>query len=177
MEKIDWFQDLEGNHLPWSNFFKTEVFLGGLPFACNENAFQAAKTLDFNERMRIQWYRPGEAKRAGRQFKLREDWEEIKIPIMRYLIAQKFPEFLPADIVGQRVSLSRQLADTDGILMVEGNIWHDNFWGDCCCLLIDPTKKAPWGRKLECRAIGANHLGSLLMQRRDFILDKSFPFI
>jgi predicted NAD-dependent protein-ADP-ribosyltransferase YbiA (DUF1768 family) len=51
----------------------------------------------------------------------------------------------------------RDLLDqTKGEEIIEGNAWHDNFWGNCSC------KKRP-----ECGKEGKNHLGMLLMKIRD----------
>lgn len=56
-----------------------------------EHAFQAAKTLDENERYIVRsaiW--PRDAKRAGRRVTLRPDWEQIKVEVMWSLVWQKF---------------------------------------------------------------------------------------
>ena len=40
------------------------------------------------------------------------------------------------------------------ILLIEGNTWHDNYWGDCSCN--------------RCKSkSGENMLGILLMELRD----------
>ena len=46
-----------------------------------------------------------------------------------------------------------RLLSTSNATLVEGNWWHDNFWGDCYCP--------------KCKGIpGANTLGRLLMELR-----------
>lgn len=51
----------------------------------------------------------------------------------------------------------RDLLDqTKGEQIIEGNIWHDNFWGNCSC-----------NKRPECVKEGKNHLGMLLMKIRD----------
>jgi predicted NAD-dependent protein-ADP-ribosyltransferase YbiA (DUF1768 family) len=80
---------------------------------------------------------PGQAKRAGNNLVLRPDWEEVKIPIMRELLKQKF----------SNRALMYKLRQTKGEL-IEGNNWGDTFWG-------------------VCKGQGENHLGRLLMEIRD----------
>jgi predicted NAD-dependent protein-ADP-ribosyltransferase YbiA (DUF1768 family) len=48
--------------------------------------------------------------------------------------------------------LAEKLLATGEEILVEGNTWHDNFWGRCSCR--------------NCRGKGVNHLGQLLMERR-----------
>jgi ribA/ribD-fused uncharacterized protein len=103
-----------------------------------EHAFQACKTTDAD---RIAWVlsasTPGEAKRRGRQLKLRANWDSIKMDVMEAMLRLKFsmPE------------LRAKLLATDGRL-VEGNKWNDVFWG-------------------VCNGHGENHLGRLLMKIRE----------
>jgi predicted NAD-dependent protein-ADP-ribosyltransferase YbiA (DUF1768 family) len=62
---------------------------------------------------------------------------------MRQLVAKKF---LDHEV------LADWLLGTGQLLIVEGNWWHDNFWGDCQCP--------------KCYKIGANNLGKILMEVR-----------
>jgi predicted NAD-dependent protein-ADP-ribosyltransferase YbiA (DUF1768 family) len=48
--------------------------------------------------------------------------------------------------------------------MIEGNWWHDNFWGDCYC-----NNKS--GKHPECLKPGLNKLGLLLMNLRRYFQD------
>jgi predicted NAD-dependent protein-ADP-ribosyltransferase YbiA (DUF1768 family) len=57
----------------------------------------------------------------------------------------------------QHPELLTRLLATDESLLIEGNWWHDNFWGDCRC-----------GKKPECRAMGENMLGKTHMKIREF---------
>lgn len=50
--------------------------------------------------------------------------------------------------------LAQSLKDTGKEVLVEGNLWHDNFYGDCKCDRCNDIK-------------GQNLLGKLLMQVRD----------
>jgi ribA/ribD-fused uncharacterized protein len=118
----------------------------GIVYPTAEAAFAAAKTLDVTLRYRIVAApSPGAAKRMGRQLKLREDWEDIKVAVMRGILAAKFSD----------TALARRLKETQGQLS-EDNTWHDQIWGNCVC----PTHKDTPGRNL---------LGVLLMELRDTI--------
>lgn len=52
---------------------------------------------------------------------IRENWDEIKVPIMVDLLICKFSD----------VELYDMLSDTSGLYLVEGNSWGDTFWGEC----------------------------------------------
>lgn len=82
---------------------------------------------------------PGEAKKLGRKCKIRPDWEEIKLTVMREALALKFAE-------GSTLAL--KLLSTGDQRLVEGNTWGDTFWG--------VTEDLG----------GSNWLGHLLMARR-----------
>jgi len=129
-----------------SNFWPAKVVFEGVEYPSVENAYQAAKTLDLNERVAFQTATAGQAKKASHKLKIRPDWEEIKISVMEGLLCQKF-----SDIV-----LLKKLRSTENRLLVEGNTWHDNFGGDCSC-----------GINLGCVKSGKNNLGQLLMKIRD----------
>ena len=65
-----------------SNFYETSVEWEGLIYPSSEAAFQAAKTLDQEDRKRFQTMTPVEAKREGYRITLRDDWEDIKLHVM-----------------------------------------------------------------------------------------------
>ena len=139
------------NYAFLSNYYKhnliTDIDYPDIKYPTVEHAFQAAKTLNRSERMRFsELVTPSEAKLAGRHVKLREDWEDIKLDIMKHYLKEKFsiPE------------LRELLLATEDAILVEGNTWHDNFWGDCHCS--------------QCKnRIGYNNLGQLLIQIREEI--------
>jgi len=104
-----------------------------------EHAYQAAKTLDKDRQQYIRnLATPNLAKKAGRKLVLREDWEQVKVPIMRELLREKFSQE-PEKLV---------LLATGNEELVEGNWWGDQFWG-----------QSPVG-------VGENWLGRLLMEIR-----------
>jgi ribA/ribD-fused uncharacterized protein len=87
---------------------------------------------------------PGIAKRLGRMLPLRSDWENVKEYIMCLGLKAKFAN----------KELAEQLLDTGDAELIEGNVWHDNTWGDCQCE--------------RCSGIpGQNKLGKLLMKVRE----------
>jgi ribA/ribD-fused uncharacterized protein len=109
-----------------------------------EKIFQAWKTLDIGWQQRILQARsPREAKRLGNLAPLRPDWEEIKLAVMLRCLRVKFAPGSP---------LASALLDTEPHELIEGNTWHDNFWGACFCP--------------RCGGQGSNWLGRLLMVRR-----------
>lgn len=141
-----------------SNFPDAPVRLDGVAYRSVEHAYQAAKvadltkreifTLDFNPNLTA-----GQAKRLGGNIVLRENWDNIRIPIMRGLLLQKF---------GQE-ALGRKLLATGDAHLEEGNHWHDVFWGVCHHKLEGKTCREP-----EHEPFGENMLGKLLMEIRAF---------
>jgi hypothetical protein len=80
-----------------SNFALSPMTFSGKIWPTVEHVFQAAKTLDENEREQIRLApSPGDAKKMGRRVKLRHDWERIKHTVMKRTLLLKFkqnPEF------------------------------------------------------------------------------------
>ncbi|MHB1926536.1 MAG: DUF4326 domain-containing protein [Leptospirillum sp.] len=135
-EKIESFS---GEYRWLSNFWPAKVELDGLVYPSVEHAFQAAKSLDPNERAKIQTATSAaDAKRMGRHVTMRPDWDQAKVGIMEDLLAKKFAD----------PTLAQKLLDTGACRLVEGNAWGDRFWGVCD------------GR-------GENWLGKLLVLTRD----------
>ena len=135
-----------------SNFYSLSLKITddmGIVYPTIEHYFQAQKTIDEQERIKIAFIpkdQPGKAKRQGRKLKLRNDWEEVKIDIMEQGLRQKFS----VGYLKVRLNLTKQHK------LIEGNYWHDNFWGICSCP--------------KCKNIPShNWLGKLLMKIRDEI--------
>lgn len=128
-----------------SNFFSCPVRWCGIEFPTAEHVYQATKTLNMRQRMDISLLAtPGKAKRAGQKLTIRPDWEKIKVGLMGKIVDVKFM---------QNPLLMDMLVATGSADLIEGNMWHDNFWGDCICP--------------KCRNIkGLNHLGVILMNVR-----------
>jgi len=143
-------ESFRGDNAFLSNFVKTGVFFEGAEYPSVEHAFQAAKTLVARLRQPFMVgygsLNAGQAKREGRKLPLRHDWEAVKVGVMRDCLRSKFEQGSP---------LAQRLIATGDQILVEGNDWHDNFWGDCRC-----------GARTDCAAPGENMLGRLLMRRR-----------
>ena len=142
--KKNWFS----NFLP----FDEPILFEGILYKTPEHFYQAMKNIDRKYRYRVAISEtPFQAKRIGRSCELRSDWEEIKISVMTNAIRYKFKP---------GTSWYYRLMKNPSELIIEWNNWHDNFWGDCVCL--------------RCADIdGQNHLGKIIMQYRDELLNES----
>lgn len=125
-----------------SNFYETSVEWEGLIYPSSEAAFQAAKTLDQEDRKRFQTMAPTIAKREGYKVKLRENWKDIKIDVMYQIVLAKF---------SQNEFLKQKLIATGREWLEEGNTWGDRTWGT-----VD--------------GIGNNYLGKVLMAVRSVLM-------
>lgn len=125
-----------------SNFYETSVEWEGLTYPSSEAAFQAAKTLDQEDRKRFQTMAPTIAKREGYKVKLRENWEDIKIDVMYQIVLAKF---------SQNEFLKQKLIATGREWLEEGNTWGDRTWGT-----VD--------------GVGNNYLGKVLMAVRSVLM-------
>ena len=140
-KKIDRF---EGEYAFLSNFYPCVVKdpVSEWKFPTVEHYFQAMKTISYEERNEIQSAEtPGKAKRLGRKCTLREDWEEKKDTIMWIGLLSKFYD---------NPDLRKKLIATGDAELIEGNNWHDTYWG-------------------VCNGVGENHLGKLLMRLRELM--------
>ena len=138
-----------------SNFYmKAPFYVGGQLFKSSEHYFAACKTTDANWcRWIIDGDRPADAKRLGQQCPIRPNWDVVRVPTMADALWYKFI---------QNRDIQQKLTDTDTQEMVEGNWWHDNFWGDCHC-----NNKS--GKHPECLNPGLNKLGLSLMNLRTYL--------
>jgi ribA/ribD-fused uncharacterized protein len=128
-----------GDRFFLSNFFTHRFLFDGHWYATVEHAFQAAKCVDPAEAERVrQAPSPAAAKQIGRRVRLRADWNEARVDVMRAVLVAKF---LDPD-------LRARLVATGKAELVEENTWGDRFWG-------------------RSRGIGRNMLGQLLMELRD----------
>jgi ribA/ribD-fused uncharacterized protein len=134
------FEGGQWRHGPLSNFY---VEPDGTNVEAEYQGF--AKTTDRDVQRRIAQMPPAQAKKAGRALDLRADHEEVKIPVMAYFVTKKFRD---------HDALASYLIATRSQMIVEGNVWHDNIWGNCTC-----------GRR-ECAEPGLNWLGIILMTVR-----------
>ena len=129
-----------------SNFYPCSINYKGVTYQNAEAAFQSMKTCDLLQRASFSFYTPSQAKIEGRNCELRKDWELVKDEIMYDVVFNKFL---------QNADLRKKLLDTYPEELIEGNNWHDNYWGDCKCVACLNNK-------------GDNKLGIILMDVRDF---------
>ena len=135
MKKIDKFID-ETYFL--SNFYQCPVKYHGITYPHAESAFQAQKTHSHTVRKIFKKLTPNEAKKLGKHIHLRKDWNEIKDQKMYEICYAKFK---------QNSELKKKLLKTGNSLLIEGNDWHDTYWG-------------------MCNNKGKNKLGKILMKIR-----------
>ena len=127
-----------------SNMYPCPVEYGGRMFKCSEAAYQSAKCAVPAEVDIFSSLSGPEAKKAGRKIRMRDDWDKVKVGVMREVLHAKF---------GNNPEMKRMLLATCGYELIEENTWHDNLWGDCVC---ERCKGKP----------GQNLLGKLLMEVR-----------
>lgn len=151
MERIEKFR---GEYRWLSNFYPVDVALDGLVYPSVENAYVAAKSFDYDFRRVMQKVTAGQAKQLGKLVSVRGDWNSVKVGVMRLLLKQKFSYPWFAD----------KLCGTGDAEIVEGNHWHDNFWGACTCLSCVINFKPK------------NNLGKLLMDIREESRQRTLDF-
>lgn len=121
-----------------SNFHICPIVYDGLKFTSSEALYQAGKCKIPSERILFQSMSPGHSKRAGRRVTMISNFDEVKITWMCRVLDAKF---------SQNLHLANLLEHTGQRELIEGNTWHDYFWG-------------------VCNGTGENHLGKLLMELR-----------
>ncbi len=147
----DIIQQFDGRYDFLSNFYPASVSVDGYNFLNSESAYQAFKcnnTADYEQFFELTG---DEAKRLGRKVEMREDWDEVKLSVMEKIVRAKFM---------QNPHLARYLIATGDSLIVEGNRWHDVFWG------VDLRTDE-----------GENNLGKILMKVRSELKENGIPEI
>jgi len=148
--KIEQFQD-EYRFL--SNFYPSPFKLGEytIEYSTVEHYYQSQKCANKNDAINIIKCRtPGQAKRLGSTVSLISVWEETKDLVMETGVKAKFD---------QNADLAVLLISTHPSVLIEGNYWHDNYWGKCYCH--------------RCRhKRGLNVLGKILMEMRGKLINE-----
>jgi N-glycosidase YbiA len=130
-----------------SNFYPAKIEYQGRVFYTVEHAYQASKTHNEQDIDAIASAEtPGKAKRMGRKVKLRANWNESRVRIMKELLLLKF----------STTELRYRLLDTGDAELIEENNWNDRFWG-------------------VCKGVGENMLGKLLMEVRTELRGQEDP--
>lgn len=124
-----------------NNFHPSTIYVDGVSYSTVEHAYQCHKTLDESSREIIRNSKdPMTAKKLGKSLVLRDDWDLVKVDLMRKFVRLKFENPL----------LREMLFSTSDAELVQNNLWNDKFWG-------------------VCRGVGENWLGKILMEVRDEI--------
>ena len=142
-------KEFSGNYNWLSNFFPCSICLNGQVFPSVEHAYQSEKS---SEREWKKWCQyvssPGKIKRDAKKLEInRKEWDKKKLKIMEICIDQKF----------SKEPFRTKLLETGEEEIQEGNNWNDEFWG-----VNLKTGK------------GSNHLGKLIMKKRDRLNNKIF---
>ena len=145
----------EGRYNFLSNFYPCKIEHQGITYPSVEHYYVALKVTgmqfidgvyytapDFRELI-ARILDAGDVKKLGRRVKVRSDWNEKKLEFMEWGIREKFKD----------PKLGEMLLDTSDLELIEGNNWHDVFWGKCSCP--------------KCNGDGENHLGKILMKIRE----------
>lgn len=139
-----------------SNFFMAPCGI----YPSSENYYQAHKSKNKYVRDTFLNISPSQAKALGKTVELRKDWETVKEHVMLRALQLKF-RFTDMEDHNSKFNhdLAERLIHISGATIVEGNTWHDNYWGDCHCR--------------RCINIeGKNRLGILLMKRQSELIDQ-----
>jgi ribA/ribD-fused uncharacterized protein len=123
-----------------SNFFHCPMTIDGRDYKTVEHYFQSRKAMSEKSAEAIRLAAtPGQAKAMGQVTDLLPGWDQIKLGVMRKALEHKFAP-------GSR--MAARLLETGNAHIEEGNYWGDRFWG-------------------VYKGHGQNHLGKLLMERRE----------
>jgi hypothetical protein len=129
-----------------SNFYPVIITSKeGHRFPCVENAYQwmrAGQPMEYLPKYLA--FEPAAIKKFTKRLPISPTWREKRIKVMERLIARKFAP--------NTALASRLMAIEEEI--IETNLWHDNFWGDCVCSRCHATP-------------GQNNLGKILMAQRE----------
>ena len=130
-----------------SNFYLCDITFDGITYKNAEAAFQAQKCEDTKEKFKFSQLAPGDAKRLGKTIKLREDWKDVRVDIMRKVVKAKFD---------QNLGIKEKLITTADRCLIEVNVWKDKFWGVSC-------------------GNGKNMLGRILMDlRKEYLTETKY---
>lgn len=124
-----------------SNFYEYPIYYNKLVFCNAEAAFQAQKVINEKDQYKFINLNASQARKLGKTVQLRKDWEEIKDNVMYEIVKRKFTI---------NKELQQKLLETKEEELVEGNWWHDTYWG------VDSKT-----------GIGQNKLGKILMKVRE----------
>lgn len=152
---MDTIYNFRGTYYFLSNFYEGEggdVIIAGIHYSTTEHAFQAGKFLQRSYRRQVAGCAtPGDSKKFARALAVklgdnRAGWKDGDISIywMLRVLRTKFSHPI----------MAAKLIATGSAILIEGNIWGDDFWGK-----IRKGGTGPW--------VGENWLGLILMHIRE----------
>ena len=152
---MSYINSFRGRFVFLSNFYPCKIEHQGITYPSVEHYYVALKVTgmqfidgvyytapDFRELV-ARILDAGDVKKLGRRVKVRSDWDDKKLDFMEWGIREKFKD----------PNLSEMLLSTGDLELIEGNDWHDVWWGQCSCP--------------KCRGGGQNYLGRILMKVRE----------
>lgn len=152
---MSYINSFRGRFVFLSNFYPCKIEHKGITYPSVEHYYVALKVTgmqfidgvyytapDFRELV-ARILDAGYVKKLGRRVKVRSDWDDKKLDFMEWGIREKFKD----------PNLSEMLLSTGDLELIEGNDWHDVWWGQCSCP--------------KCRGGGQNYLGRILMKVRE----------
>ena len=122
-----------------SNMYDCPVTYNGVTYKSSESAYQAQRPVKQEDRDKFVFLSGLEAKKLVNELEGRTDWHVVNTGIMEEIVRAKFQ---------QNPSLTKMLLATGDRQLVEGNRWHDTYWG-------------------VCNGRGENMLGKILMKVRE----------
>lgn len=144
----------EGRYNFLSNFYPCKIEHQGITYPSVEHYYVAMKCNN-DQMIDGVYYTPGDfrekiakttipavVKKIGQRIKIRSDWDSKKLEFMEWGLREKF----------KITEIKEMLLQTENKQIIEGNFWHDNFYGQCSCD--------------KCSGKGKNNLGKLLMEIR-----------
>lgn len=146
--------NFRGKYSPFSNFSPHTVLYNNILYPTAEHAFAAAKATNKEDHDWIASaptatsakHRGGPRGENGRTIQIRADWDKAKDLIMFEIVRAKFL---------QNEGIANLLLETENAWLIEGNWWHDDYWGMV--------------RGADGQWIGQNKLGAILMLVREIL--------
>ena len=135
-------ESFKGIYTWLSNMVPVKIIYEGIEYPSVEHAYMSAKSSDmaWKSRCADTQISPKQIKQESKSIRLRDEWEDMKIDVMKECLEQKY----------QQEPFKTLLLGTGETHIQEGNWWGDFFWG------VDiKTGK------------GENNLGKLIMKIRN----------
>jgi ribA/ribD-fused uncharacterized protein len=153
----------DGRYNFLSNFYSVKIEHQGIKYPTLEHYYVAMKVktdqqidgrnitmIDCRELI-AKMPQASRVKQFGKIIKVRRDWDDVKLDVMLWGVREKF----------KQEDLKQMLLDTGDQELIEGNFWHDNFFGVCSCG--------------ACLGKGQNNLGKILMKIREEVRSNQSP--